>query len=300
MSVPAGHAILWSSFLSIMGMGWFGLGFSRLKLKRLIENTPTSKIRSMAMGQVEIKGQAVDLTTFIAPFSQRQCVYYQYKIQKLVKDKNGSHWSTFESGDTKTVPFYIQDDTGRALINPAGAEIDISDSYDHKATEFSSVPGHIVEFLNARNIEINTFFGGTRELRFIEGILFPGQPVYVLGCCQTNHENLASARRQKLIETLKKLKQNPQLMAKFDQDHDGKISAEEWEVARHVVEEKLMASDPQQESVFVGQGGNQSFLISDKDEKKLVSSFNLSAVGGIWFGPVLAVIGISIFIYSFL
>ena len=43
---------------ALAGVYWFLKGFSLLRQKRLILNTPTSKIRSASMGLVEISGQA--------------------------------------------------------------------------------------------------------------------------------------------------------------------------------------------------------------------------------------------------
>ena len=68
--------------LFITGLKWFGY-------KRLIENIPTSKIRSIAMGLVEIFGKVVALENNLlhSPFSNTDCVYYNYKIERWVKRK---------------------------------------------------------------------------------------------------------------------------------------------------------------------------------------------------------------------
>jgi len=51
-----GDVILILVILFLGGLFLVYLGFWRLKLKRQIENTPTSKIRSLAIGHIEIQG----------------------------------------------------------------------------------------------------------------------------------------------------------------------------------------------------------------------------------------------------
>ena len=54
-----GDAVMVSAFASVGGLVAFFRGFRSLRTLRRIENTPTSKIRSMPMGLVEIHGAAV-------------------------------------------------------------------------------------------------------------------------------------------------------------------------------------------------------------------------------------------------
>jgi len=47
---------LLAAFGAVAGPAFFAGGFRDLRLKRLIQNTPTSRIRSAAMGLVEVNG----------------------------------------------------------------------------------------------------------------------------------------------------------------------------------------------------------------------------------------------------
>ena len=61
----------------IAGIISYLVGFYFLKRKHLIQNTPTSKIRSIAMGFVEIAGIVIPIdnnTVFQSPFSDQKCV----------------------------------------------------------------------------------------------------------------------------------------------------------------------------------------------------------------------------------
>jgi len=54
--------------LTLGGAAFIYGGFYKLRRFRLIADTPTSKIRSMAIGLVEIKGQVIPEQTVETPF----------------------------------------------------------------------------------------------------------------------------------------------------------------------------------------------------------------------------------------
>ena len=62
------------------GIFVFFKSFFKYKEKKMIENTPTSKVRSIAMGPVEVYGEVIenksDLIT--APFSGKRVGYCYY------------------------------------------------------------------------------------------------------------------------------------------------------------------------------------------------------------------------------
>ncbi len=62
------------AFIAILAL-WYG--FYLLRMKRSIENTPTSKIRSVAMGMVEVKGKAIRKHALVSPMTQTSCVFYR-------------------------------------------------------------------------------------------------------------------------------------------------------------------------------------------------------------------------------
>ena len=66
------------------------LGYDFLRQRKKIEHTPTSKIRSLAVGLVEIEGNALPVPksesaivsgpepyVVISPFTKKECVYYK-------------------------------------------------------------------------------------------------------------------------------------------------------------------------------------------------------------------------------
>ena len=72
--------------LLIGGLVSFYNSLKNLKKKRLFENIPTSKMRSIAMGLVELKGKIkIANETLTDPFDEKDCVYWKVKIEEYVK-----------------------------------------------------------------------------------------------------------------------------------------------------------------------------------------------------------------------
>src|SRR4030042_6307126 len=90
------------------GIYFFFRGLFWFKEKKLIENMPTSKIRSLAMGLVEIAGEVVPAKKAVlkSPFSGKNCVYYRYTVEELRSSGTSSHWVTVKEGK-EGVPFFL-------------------------------------------------------------------------------------------------------------------------------------------------------------------------------------------------
>jgi hypothetical protein len=136
--------LVWGPVGAVLGVYLFFRGFSLLQRKRLVMNTPRSKVRAAALGPVELSGQAAGPYTLIAPLSETECYYYRL-VTTHVKDKRGKQ--SFE----QCAPFFLNDGTGELLINPAGAEIQFSPlgSFDS-----GSLPDYLRHFLVQHGIPV--------------------------------------------------------------------------------------------------------------------------------------------------
>ena len=92
--------LIFGFILTIVGIGLFVGALISFRKKRLIENVPTSKIRSIAMGLVEIYGEVIPEKDNIlkSPFSQNDCIYYKYRIDELRSSGKSTHWVTIKKG----------------------------------------------------------------------------------------------------------------------------------------------------------------------------------------------------------
>src|SRR5262249_23766439 len=118
------------SLLVFAGMGaavgvfWFVRGFRFLQRKRLILNTPASKIRSASMGLVEVSGLAAGPYVMISPLKRAECYYYRSVAWQLKQSGKSSEWEKVAE-ESLHVPFYLDDETARVLVDPRGAEMDL-------------------------------------------------------------------------------------------------------------------------------------------------------------------------------
>ena len=106
------------------GIYFFFKGFSVYKEFRVFEDTPEIPIRSMAMGLSHIHGKALGDQLVESPVTRTQCLFYKVDIERWVTDKNGGHWSHYKT-DADGPLFYLEDPSGKVLINAHNAEYDL-------------------------------------------------------------------------------------------------------------------------------------------------------------------------------
>lgn len=171
----------------VIALGLFGGAWWAYGRRRAIADTPTSKVRSMAIGPVELQGKATAAPgqeLVRGPFTDTPCVYWEYKVeeQRTRKTKNGSetYWATVDSGRSKAA-FGLSDDTGIARIDQDGADLP-APATDRFGSGFRKDPTpRIQAFLTQKDISFETFFGWNKKMRFIENRLEEGTPIFLHG-----------------------------------------------------------------------------------------------------------------------
>ncbi len=176
---------------AIAGFGYgiysFFKGFKVLKLKKIIENIPTSKIRSAAVGLVEIKGNPHSDKLLISPLSHKKCVYYKWVVEIYVKgDKDHGHWQKYKTGDSGNL-FYVKDNTGDILVDPRGSELKIDSDFSVTNEWGKAIPVSIQKFNEENNIKRTSgFFRST--YRWTDYVLEKKDDIYVLGTAKIRHD----------------------------------------------------------------------------------------------------------------
>ena len=182
-----GEVLAYAIFGLIFGIILFFSGFKRFKEKKLIENTPTSKIRSLAMGLVEVYGKVIPRPkeVILAPFSGDKCVYCRYLVEEFRQSGKHSRWVKVQDGVLGGL-FYLEDDTGRVLVDAKGAEVCVPQSFifNPKTTLLKpthEVPERIKKYLDSSNMKLKL---GTQ--RFKEFSIFPDEKLYIMGTADDN------------------------------------------------------------------------------------------------------------------
>jgi hypothetical protein len=180
---------------SLLGLIIVAIGFISFRKKRLVENIPTSKIRSIAMGLVEITGQVILISgrVFKSPFTEKDCVYYQFTIEEYRQSGKNAHWVTIKKGEQRTV-FYLKDDTGMVLVDPTGASIQATKDFECQSGLGRDPPESVIRFLSSQNIAFEGFLGANKTMRYRETFIAPNDSLYIMGTAGENRlKNQASA-----------------------------------------------------------------------------------------------------------
>ncbi|MBI4020496.1 MAG: hypothetical protein HY367_04135 [Candidatus Aenigmarchaeota archaeon] len=164
----------------VAGIFLFFMGFRWLRQKRLIENIPTSKVRSLAMGLVEVYGKAVPAKALRSELTGEACVYYRYAIEELRQTGKSAVWVTILSGKGQE-SFYLKDNTGSVLIIPQDAEVDIPPDLQFESGWGRDPPESVKAFMKNHGKSYEGFLGINKKMRFTEWHIAPGDMLYVMG-----------------------------------------------------------------------------------------------------------------------
>jgi hypothetical protein len=233
-------------------------GFKRWQQMRLIQDTPTEKVRSAAVGRTELSGTAAPIDgvgTIPQPFTGGEALVATYKIEEWEEDHDhdpddhgrDGHWSTIDSG-TMYKPFALDDGTGRMRVEPeADATYEISDEHRNRflVQPGETPPDEVVEFFERQYDDdddglLGGLLGGgpgardADKRRYSQQVIPPGEDVYLLGGAEPAGGGSGSNADR--------------LVLRRDE-------------------------------------GSEEFIISDKDEEELVSGYK-------WAAPALIVVGI--------
>lgn len=230
--------LLWLVFGLVGGIALFAYGFVLSRRQHLVESIPTSTVRSLAIGLVEVFGTAeAQEPPLSTPFSQTPCVLYSYTVEEHRGAGKGSHWVTIAKG-TSEQPFSVRDATGAVLVVPRYAELLVSTDRTYRNDWLGSLPLEASAGLKGLGIETDGWFG-QKALRCVEAFIRPGEPVYVLGTAQ---ENPAAVDRLENAERL-----------------------------------------------YIGAYPDESFMISDRSERELLTHLRWKVLALLYGGPAVTV-----------
>src|SRR5690242_12622468 len=178
------NTLFFSAFGVLVGLYLFFSGFKLLQRKRLIQNTPTSKIRSASLGLVELSGLATGPYLMNAPITGIPCYCYRTVAWQEKQSGKNKEW-TIVAEDNLHLPFFLDDNTGRLLIDPRGAELDLHCDFKREFSDsmFSTddaIPDTVKTFLARHNV------ASDRKVRIEEYCLKPKNALYILGTLAEN------------------------------------------------------------------------------------------------------------------
>jgi hypothetical protein len=264
--------------------------------KRRVEDVPTSRIRSAAVGPVEIHGHARAGRPLRTPFSLMPCVWYEYRLviqetgrprslslggNLLLHAGSGRNDTRTEvrTGSSGDVPFFVEDETGRVEVDPRGAVIEVSTGQTFHQVPFAgaAIPPGAKVVAHERYIPVD-------------------YPVYVLG--ELRVEALEEdAARMSLAAEIRALKADPVRLAAGDRNGDGAVDALEWEsligeLRRSWQADRVTATGRTDRLRIASGSSGGFFYITERSEKAVVGRFSRRAVLALGGGAALVLGGL--------
>jgi E3 ubiquitin ligase len=253
------HRVAAAAALALAAGPWmFVQAFRHLRTWRLMRNTPTARIRSMAMGVVELNGEVIPRSGVEAPFSGRPCAFWDVDI--AVRGRR-NQWSVLHHNQSGG-PFYLRDDTGIALVLPHGADCHVTHGRIEECSGLN-LPDVYADYIRDHASLLLATLGRLSVLRFRERTLEEGQVVYLLGS--------AAPRAAEQV-----------------------VSEGEWLATgtEDVRATRLRSLDAELVAV-VRQGRNEpTFIISEQSERELTLGLQWKSHAMLLAGPLITVFGL--------
>jgi len=277
---PAEYWVVLGVLAAVSGWG-FLRGFRWWRWARLIEDTPTSRVRSAAQGHVELVGTARMMpgAPVVAPLSKRTCVWWSFTVERRVRDQRGrKSWRVTHRGVSDGL-FYLEDQSGSCVVDPEGAEV-LAVARD---TWYGETPLPVAGPPAERG-----FRGFGREYRYREVRIHDGEPMYAIGWFRTETNAPSGPVDADVATLLRQWKRDAAgLMQRFDADRDGMLSLAEWERARESAHEQVRqersrhAAEPGVHVLERPGHGDRPLLLAVGDAKTLARRYRLRGLAGI-------------------
>lgn len=252
---------------------------------RLIEDMPTSKVRSASQGYVEFYGTAkwLDGPEIFAPLTGLPCAWYSYSIEE--RNQHGKQkWRRIDHGVSDHL-FLLEDDTGVCVIDPEDAEVTPSVN----ETWYGSRPARSLDKLKVHpsvDILSKVLTQTGAPYRYTERRLNVDEPLYAIGEFSSIGTDFRKEVDHLVRDFLSKLKRDKKKLAQYDANQDGNIDQTEWEVARKdahqaAVQEQLNNPLPRSTHLLKKPElkKHQPFLLSAKAEIHLSRNSRIFSFG---------------------
>ena len=194
--------------------------FLSLRRDRFCADTPIARIRSAAQGYVHLEGEAGPPPEgpISAPLSGVPCVWWDYKIEYHTPvNNNRKDWQVIDRA-TSVEPFSLRDGDCECLVGPVGADVTPT-SHEVWYGE-TARPGFLPD-------QGERGWSANRDYRYTERLISPGARLTVMG--ELRSRSVVAETEREVGKVIVGWKQDQAgLLARFDRDRDGKLSADEW------------------------------------------------------------------------
>ena len=268
----------------IAGLYLFFRGFELLRRKRWIEDTPVTKISAAAMGQVKVLGKATGPYTLLSPLAGVDCYYYK-AVAWDGRSARDDETLGGRATETLFTPFFVEDETGRLMIDPRGAQLNLPCEPD-EAVSGDSMSECTRRFLRRHGLS------SSGDTTVSEYAIKPGDPLLVFGTLAENRGlgSMADAKQRdpkgayvsrdaadlQRLEQLEALGIPQSELHRASSDSDGS----DFDLHPRVV---LRTGDDR-----------QPFVLSREQPRRMIDALARESLLDIWGGPALALFSLGL------
>jgi hypothetical protein len=136
------------------------------------------------MGMIEVNGLAVGPYTTLGPITARPCFYYRTLVWEWQQRGRSKTWVKI-AGECMHVPFFIDDNTGRLLVDPRRADLDLHRDFqqefcDSFFTTKEPAPPNVQSFLSRHGVFTSN------KIKVEEFCIKPKNSLFILGTLSDN------------------------------------------------------------------------------------------------------------------
>jgi hypothetical protein len=236
LGASSAQLLFWVCAGSLAAIALFFTSFALIRRARLLEDTPTSLIRSAAQGYVELNGYARLLPgpPIVSPLSDTPCAWWSYRVDERYRNGGKTEWRMVEN-ETSGELFVIADATGECIVDPDDATVTpgLSRRWGGPAQRPHRPP------------DGSWFYFG--DYRYSEKLILIGAPLYAIGWFRTQNAMQDFNESRDVGELLAEWKRDQRdLLRRFDANGDGQIDLQEWETVRRAAIGQVRAHQVEQ------------------------------------------------------
>ena len=281
-------------FWSLAVLGFSALSFIKsfkgLHRSRLLEDTPTSLIRSASQGYVEFEGigKRMEGEPVTAPLTGTACTWWSFTIEERktyqVNKTRHTHWQTVNGGSSEAL-FELEDTSGRCIIDPEGAEVFPSATQRWRGS--SAWPKK----------QRRKLFG---RYRYTERRMHAGDPLLVVGYLTTHRAAETTNFAEEVRALLADWKTRQSMLVRiYDKDNDGVLDLKEWEKARQEAKAQIRREHAKEFRhpgipVIGAPPDDRSFLLAAKSQAQVIKHYRRGAVFALGLFFLLLAVGITL------
>ena len=149
------------------------------RLRRALRRAKHVSIAEASEGSVvRLGGRVVEGETLEAPLTGRRCVYYVAIVEEFEAGSTPDSWREL-AREARGVQFAIEDGTGRAIVDPDGARVDVDLDRTSRSGSLEEPTAAQVAFLERQGVTL-TGWSFNKTLRYREGVFEVGEPIAIM------------------------------------------------------------------------------------------------------------------------